>query len=534
LKPFDADGAFAPVGEGGELRQLAIQGAGVSVFSQGTVFAVQMVATVVLARLLTPADFGVVTMVTTFSLLLISFGLNGFTEGVLQREQIDHSLVSNLFWISVSVGLLLTAGFALSGSLLARFYGNPHVEHVAVGMSVTIFLGSASVLHLALLKRAMRFSAVSANSVVAQAFSVAVSILLGLAGWGYWALVAGNLTLHLSTCIGAWSLCRWVPGFPRRAAGTAEMARFAMNVYSHFLVNYAAGNMDNLLVGWRFGAPSLGFYKKAFDLFVLPASQLLSPVAPVAISTLSRVNRDLVQYRRYFLSGLSILAFLGMGVGADLTLVGKDLIRMMLGTQWGASGRIFAFFGPGIGVMLVYGTHAWIHLSIGRPQRWFRWGVIELAVTGLLFVLALPWGPVGIAAAWTASFWILTIPAFWYAGRPIDFGVAPVLGAVWKYLFASLLAACASAEIIRGIPSLLSASGFVGAASRVVIISLCFGALYLGGIILLHGGFAPLNQVASLLPLVVPFVSRFSRWSSPVAAMGDTAPAKPLAPVKGE
>ena len=366
MKPFDASGALVAVGEGSELRQLAIQGAGVSVFSQGTVFAVQMVATVVLARLLTPADFGVVTMVTTFSLLLISFGLNGFTEGVLQREQIGHSLASNLFWISVSVGLLLTIGFALCGSLLARFYGNPHVEHVAVGLSVTIFLSSASVLHLALLKRAMRFSAVSANSVVAQAFSVAVSILLGLAGWGYWALVAGNVTLHLSTCIGAWSLCRWVPGFPRRMAGTAAMVRFAMNVYSHFIVSYIKGNMDNLLVGWRFGAQSLGFYKKAFDLFVLPANQLLSPVAPVAISTLSRVNRDLVQYRRYFLSGLSILAFLGMGVGADLTLVGKDLIRLMLGTQWGASGRIFAFFGPGIGVMLVYGTHGWIHLSIGR------------------------------------------------------------------------------------------------------------------------------------------------------------------------
>lgn len=119
--------------------------------------AIQIIATVFLARLLTPADFGVVAMVTTFSLLLSNFGLNGLTEAVLQREEIDHFLISNLFWVSVGAGLLLTIGFAAAGSLVARFYSNPHVTPIAVGMSLTIFITSASVLHLSLLKRAMRF-----------------------------------------------------------------------------------------------------------------------------------------------------------------------------------------------------------------------------------------------------------------------------------------------------------------------------------------------------------------------------------------
>ena len=123
--------------------------------------AIQIIATVLLARLLTPADFGVVAMVTTFSLLVSNFGLNGFTEAVLQREEIDHFLISNLFWINLGAGLLLTIGFAAAGSLVARFYSNPHVTPVAVGMSLTIFITCSSVLHLALLKRAMRFSVVS-------------------------------------------------------------------------------------------------------------------------------------------------------------------------------------------------------------------------------------------------------------------------------------------------------------------------------------------------------------------------------------
>jgi PST family polysaccharide transporter len=115
LKPFDSNGIFHPVVKAHGLRRAAVRGASVTVFAQGVSFVVQMVATVVLARLLTPADFGVVTMVTTFSLLLSSFGLNGFTEAILQREEITHSLASNLFWINFGVAVLLAAAFAALG-----------------------------------------------------------------------------------------------------------------------------------------------------------------------------------------------------------------------------------------------------------------------------------------------------------------------------------------------------------------------------------------------------------------------------------
>jgi len=80
-------------------------------------------------------------------------------------------------------------------------------------------------------------------------------------------------------------------------------------------------------------------------------------------------------------------------------------------------------------------------------------GIAEFAFTGLLFLLGLHWGPVGIATAWTASFWILTIPAFWYAGKPINLGVGIIIQAVWRYLLASLLAGAAAALILRGFPS---------------------------------------------------------------------------------
>ncbi len=515
MKPFDTTGAFAPsVPMGGDgLRRLAVKSAGVTIFSGGLGLAIQVVATVVMARLLTPRDFGLVAMVTTFSLLLSNFGINGFTEALVQREHVDRRVASNLFWISLGGGLLLTGGFAAAGSLLARFYGEPLVAPIAVGISLSIVLTSLSVVHLALLKRAMLFTAAAKIDIVARAVSVVVSILFGWAGWGYWALVFGACALPLSSAIGAWFLCRWMPGRPGYAAGTGAMLKFAMYTYGRFSVNYFARNTDNLLVGWRFGAPALGFYKKAYDLFSLSATQLVASTSVVAVSALSRVREDDTQFRRYLLGAIAVMAFLGMGISGDLTLVGTDLIRVLLGPGWGSAGRIFTFFAPGIGIMILYGTHGWIHLSIGRADRWFRWGIVEWTVTILLFLVALPWGPQGIAVAWCVSFWVLTAPAMWYAGKPIGLGVGPIFSGVWRYIVASLVAGIATRIMFTRLVSLPAAPSAGAAALRVAVTSLVFAGFYLALIVLLYRGFKPLQGLIGLLRDMVS-IARVNKRSS--------------------
>ena len=170
--------------------------------------------------------------------------------------------------------------------------------------------------------------------------------------------------------------------------------------------------------------------------------------------------------------------------------------------------------------MLIYTTSGVIHLSIGRPDRWFRWVIVEFSVTVLLFLLGLHWGPTGVAAAWTASFWLLTIPAFWYAGRPIQFGVTPMISAVWKYVAASLLAGGASALVVREIPSLLVWPGAFGSLARIVTTSMLFSALYLAAVMFLHGGPEPLYGFAKLLPDMVPWKSSTSYSTCEAAESG--------------
>src|SRR5207248_10944050 len=267
---------------------------------------------------------------------------------------IDHFLASSLFWINTGIGFILTIGFSLGGAALARFYGEPQVAHIAIAMSATIFVNSVSVVHFALLKRAMHFPAVAASEILARTVSVAVSIVLAWAGWAYWALVAGSIVLPLTLSIAAWARCRWIPGLPRSVDGTSSVLGFALNTYGRFSFDYFARNTDNLLVGWRFGAHALGFYKKAYDLFALPAGQSVSPLTSVAVSALSRFRRDPVQYSRHLPNALTVIPFVGLPITPALTLVAKDPIRLLLGPPWEEAARTSTSSPPGIGITMTY------------------------------------------------------------------------------------------------------------------------------------------------------------------------------------
>lgn len=503
--PFDSQGDFRPTE--GAVHRLAARGVGATVLSSCITLGIQLSATVVLARLLTPADFGLVAMATTFSLLLTNFGLNGFTEAILQRERLTHQLASNLFWINLASGALLGVGFAAAGGQLARFYHEQEVSKVCAGLSLAIVSSSTSVFHIALLKRAMRFGVASATDIVARLVSVSVSIAFGVLGWGYWALVAGAIALPLSQSLGAWYFCRWVPGIPRRTPGTGSMIQFAITVYGRFGFNYIVRNSDNLLVGWRFGAYSLGFYKRAYDLFALPVSQIMSPLINVGVSALTRVRHDANRFQRYIFAAIALSAFVGMGLGANLTLTGSDLILVLLGAKWGETGRIFRYFGPGIGVMLVYCVGSCIHLSIGRPERWLRWSIVESLFTGVLFVLALPWGPAGIALAWTISIWVLIVPGYWYAIQPLGARVAPFVAPIWRFVVASLISAVASSVLVYGGARLASYAGVTGALVRILVASTLFWIFYVGAVMLMHRRTENWADVVALARAACPQIS---------------------------
>src|SRR5262249_21315607 len=236
--------------------------------------------------------------------------------------------------------------------------------------------------------------------------------------------------------------------------------------------------------------------------------QLVAPLTNVAVSALSKMQRDSASYRRHLFGALSVMAFIGMGLGANLTIVGHDVIRVLLGPNWDTAGRVFTLFGPRVDIIFVYYAHSWFQLSIGHPERWFLWSIVELVFTAICFVASLPWGPVGMAVAWTFSFWILALPAFAYAGKPVNIGVGPVIGAVWRYVVASIAAGQSTAAIAHAIPVYGPTRNALGPFEHIVINSLIFVSLYVIAVVALHRGFTPLLDVAKLIQEMLPWPAR--------------------------
>lgn len=153
-------------------------------------FVMQSVSTVVLARLLLPADFGLVAMVTAITGLGQAFSDLGLSEATIQRQEISHHQVSTLFWINVAIGMTLTLATIALAPVMAWFYRDPRLKGITFLVSLTFLIGGLRVQHDALIRRQMRFVALAIRDVAAYAVAVPVAIIMAWRGAGYWAIVA--------------------------------------------------------------------------------------------------------------------------------------------------------------------------------------------------------------------------------------------------------------------------------------------------------------------------------------------------------
>ena len=481
------------------LRTRALRGASLSIVGQISSFIIQTTGTILLARLLTPHDFGLVTMVISLSLLLQGFGSNGFIEAIVQKKEIQHNQISTLFWINAGLSLLLMLLFIALAPLIAWFYKEPQLKMIVVAMASSILLGGLSNQHTSLLMRNMQFFRTTLNEVIAGFLSVAVAVILAYRGWGYWALVTKWIMTPLIVTVGAWILCGWRPGLPGRGTGVRPMLRFAFHTYGNFVMSYFRRNIDKILIGRSFGSQQLGFYDRAYHLSNMLPVQILSPLNSVSIATFSRLSDDPAKYRHTYLKMLSIIAAIGMPLSAALTLISHDVILLLLGPQWHETGHIFCAFAPSIGVAIIYFTHGWLHLSLGTPDRWFRWSIIEFIVTITCFIIGVRLGgALGVAIAFSISFYILIGPALWYAGKPIDLKLHFIFTSIWKYY----VAACGSAilcwlffHVYGSMSSLYDALNVVFRMTTSIFFCMLS---YLLLVVALHRGIEPITQVISV------------------------------------
>ncbi len=380
-----------------DLKGRSVRGGFVTLVSQVTHFLLQTVSTVVLARLLTPADFGIVAMVTAVTGLATAFADWGLSEATIQRRDITYDQVSALFWINAAIGLGLTLLTAALAPVLAWFYNEPHVRNITLVLSLIFVINSLRVQPFALLKRQMRFSAIATCVIASWCLAVPVGITMARRGFGYWAIVALPFTANFIQMALSWMMVNWRPSLPRRGANVGSLVAFGGNVAMSYIIFSINRSVDGILIGWYWGAGPLGLYSRAFNLLMLPVQQLNAPAASVAIPALSRIHGDQERYARYFLRAVNLVAWMSAPMFGFLFVAAKPVIVLTLGYQWREAAPIFQFLAlSGLGQLLLQST-VWLLVSRGESDRLLK---LLLTISPIImgsFVIGLPFGPKGVA-----------------------------------------------------------------------------------------------------------------------------------------
>jgi len=455
-----------------------VRGGAVTIVSHGLKFAVGIVATAIMARLLTPQDYGLIGMVavaTNFVAMLKDLGLSYPT---VQRAEINFNQISTLFWVNVGLSIFFVLIMVTLAPVLSWFYGEPRLTMIAVVTAAGFLFGGLAVQHEALLRRQMRFFTLSAIALIAMVAGYAVGIILAWYGAGYWSLVFSQLTLLGTSALGMVTLCGWRPGLPRRNSDAGSMLKFGGHVTGYSIVNYLSKNLDNLLIGKFWGAQNLGLFSKAGQLVALPSEQIDEPLATVAVPVLSRLEDSPERYRRVYLRMLEKVMLLTMPA-ITLLIVSSDLVvRFVLGPQWTAASRIVFFLGIAALFQPVLNTMGWLFLSQGRSREMLQWSMIAAPVSIASILCGLPWGALGVAAAYSLSRVVVVNPlVYWLVGRSGPVRTKDLYAHLAPFLLASIGAflACLafrSFVVFNGTILNIAASGLIILGTTVALLLL--------------------------------------------------------------
>ena len=380
-----------------DLRVRSVRGGLLNVTSQGVQFLIQTIATVVLARLLTPTDFGLVAMVATITALGQAFADLGLSEATIQRTEISHDQVSALFWINVAIGLGLTLITVTMAPVLARFYREPRIVNITLLVSLTFLIGGLRVQPDALLKRQMRFLSLAIRDVAAYALAVPVAITMAWRGAGYWALVALPLTLNLTQMALSWLMVSWRPSLPRRDAQVGSLVAFGGNVAASYFIIGVSRSADNVLIGRYTGAGPLGLYSRAYNLLMLPVRQLSAPAASVAIPAFSRTQGNPERFARYYLRAVNLLMWISAPIFGFLFVAAHPVIVLLLGNQWRGAAPVFQILAPCALTQLLLESTIWIFVSRGQSQQLLKLLLIISPIIVGSYAIGLPFGIKGVA-----------------------------------------------------------------------------------------------------------------------------------------
>ena len=420
------------------LKERSIRGGMATLSTQVLTQCITVASVAILARLLTPGDYGCVAMVTALTGFLHLFRELGLSGATIQKQDISHGEVSGLFFINAAVGAFITAATIGVAPLVAWLYGKPELMAITVGLSFSPFFSSLGTQHAALLNRQMRFTALASIQLTTLVAGFFAAFAIAWYGGGYWALVANNLVSAAWGTAGLWIASSFRPRWPKKGTDVRQLLRYGVSIVGFDVAYYLRDNVGKILLGRVSGAQPLGLYDKALSLMMLPIASLRYPLSRVAFPAMSRLADDASMFRTYFVKYCSLLAFTSMPLIAIMYACAGSIIRLLLGNAWVGTVEIFQILAVAGFIETVATLRATAILASGHGRRLVHWGLANAAVTILGMSVGLAWGPKGVAVGYCLSTYVALHPLLIFAFHGTPLRARDFYGAIAKPAVAAL------------------------------------------------------------------------------------------------
>ena len=464
----------------GDLRGQAVRGGAITGAAQIVKFCLNIGSTVMLARLLTPADYGLFAIVTGVTGIIEVFKDGGLSMATIQRDRISGEQQTTLFWLNVALGgglMLLTLGLT---PLITHLYYEPRLAGIMASLAATFLIGGIGVQHQALLRRQLRFGTAAAIDIASISAGALVALLLAWRGYGYWALVGMAICSTLTSTVAAWLSVSWRPG---RAAAFAEvrpLLAFGGNIIGTRLVLQFVRTSPSILLGAYWGPATVGIYQRAYALLMYAVDQIQGPVSTVLLPHLSRLQQDPERQKRVFLLAYRAIVSVIVPLVVTCAVYSEEVVALMLGSQWTETAAVFRWLALGGIAVGLNSSQGLLLFATGRADTCSRMALIDAVSVVIGYAAGVSHGALGVAMGFCAAKLLLSVPLTVATFRETRVTWRDILEVVRAPLLATGLAALAGGLLKFALigslrPPLLAVAGG-GATLALYAAILLFGA----------------------------------------------------------
>lgn len=389
------------------LRQEAIKGvmwsAAENWGGQFTTFVVFFI----LARLLEPEVFGLVALAGLFIAFMQVFLDQGFSEAIIQRQEVDSDYLSTAFWTNFLMGVVLSISSVAMAGFVAAFFKQPQLIPIVRWLSVGFIFSSLSSVQNAILSRKLAFKSIALRSLTANVIGSVVGILMAISGYGVWSLVSQQLVSGAIGVLVLWRVSDWRPTLRFSTKLLKELLSFGVSGVGFKILNFFNRRSDDLLIGYFLGAVQLGYYTVAYRLLLAMTQILISTISKVALPTFSRLQQDRERIQRAFYMVTQMSAFIALPVFVGVAVLAPELVQVLFGKQWMLSVpvmQILSLIGP---LHAVFFYNSTVLVALGKPGWRLGIHLLNTGVNVVSFFLVVHWGIIAVASAYVVRGYLL-------------------------------------------------------------------------------------------------------------------------------